>query len=112
MSAFPSTVQSSLGRTFHLAKQIGKGGEGAIYETREQNDVAIKLYWPAKAPSRRDQIAVMASAQWFKDKCVRRVPNRRSVCPERSFRQFCDEKDWGMQASSHVVFAGESKGRI
>ena len=66
MGAFPSIVQSSLGRTFHLAKQIGKGGEGAIYETAEQQDIAIKLYWPDKAQSRRDKITAMASAQWYK----------------------------------------------
>jgi hypothetical protein len=54
MNALPPTVQTSLGRTLHLTKQIGKGGEGAIYETREQNDIAVKLYWPNKALSRRE----------------------------------------------------------
>ena len=49
MSAFPSAVQSSLGRTFHPAKQIGKGGEGAVYEAKEENGIALKLYWPDKA---------------------------------------------------------------
>ena len=66
MGAFPSTVQTSSGQTFHLAKQIGQGGEGAIYEIREKNDVALKLYWPTKADSRRDKISAMASAQWYK----------------------------------------------
>src|SRR3984957_2627779 len=66
MSAFPSAVQSSLGQTFHLSKEIGKGGEGVIFETTEQNDIAVKLYWPTKAQSRRDKVAAMAAAQWYK----------------------------------------------
>ena len=66
MGAFPSTVQTSLGHTFHLAKLIGQGGEGAIYEVREQTDLALKLYWPTKAESRREKISAMASAQWYK----------------------------------------------
>jgi len=66
MTAFPSSVRSSLGRTFHLRKQIGKGGEGAVYETTEATDIAVKLYWPNKAQSRRSKISAMASAQWYK----------------------------------------------
>jgi len=66
MSTLPSVVQSSLGHTLHLTKQIGKGGEGAVYETRERNDIAVKLYWPDKAQSRREKIATMAVAQWYK----------------------------------------------
>jgi DNA-binding helix-hairpin-helix protein with protein kinase domain len=66
MTALPSAVQSSLGRTFHLSKQIGKGGEGAVYETTEAADIAVKLYWPNKAQSRRAKISAMASAQWYK----------------------------------------------
>ena len=56
MNALPATVQTSIGHTFHLTKQIGKGGEGAICQTREQNDIAVKLYWPNKAQSRRDRV--------------------------------------------------------
>jgi DNA-binding helix-hairpin-helix protein with protein kinase domain len=66
MIAFPSAVQSSLGRTFHLGKQIGKGGEGAVYETKEATDIAIKLYWPNRAQSRRAKISAMAAAHWYK----------------------------------------------
>ena len=67
MTPFSSLVKTSTGRTFHLAKQIGQGGEGAIYETEERDDIALKLYWPTKAESRRDKITAMASAQLFKN---------------------------------------------
>jgi DNA-binding helix-hairpin-helix protein with protein kinase domain len=66
MVSFPSSVQTSLGRTFHLRKEIGKGGEGAVYETTEAADIAVKLYWPNKAQSRRAKISAMASAHWYK----------------------------------------------
>ena len=66
MSAFPSIVKTSSGRIFHLTKEIGKGGEGAIFETNDQHDVALKLYWPNKAQSRREKVSAMASAQWYK----------------------------------------------
>ena len=75
MSALPSVVQSSLGRTFHLTNQIGKGGEGAVYETTEAADIAVKLYWPSKAQSRRAKISAMASARLYKTTPFCSVPN-------------------------------------
>src|ERR1700722_12827175 len=95
MGAFPSIVQSSLGRTFHLAKQIGKGGEGAIYETNEQKDIAVKLYWPDKAQSRRDKISAMASAQWFKANSFVAFPIDVLFAPNEAFVGFLMKKVGG-----------------
>ena len=70
MSAFPATVQTSLGRTFHLAKQIGQGGEGAIYETREQPDVALKLYI---GPTRQ-KVAATKFQRWRRRNGTKQIP--------------------------------------
>lgn len=66
MDKLPTTVTTSLGKTLHLSRQIGKGGEGAVFETREQPDVAAKLYWPKNAATRHAKVAAMASAGWSK----------------------------------------------
>jgi DNA-binding helix-hairpin-helix protein with protein kinase domain len=92
MNALPSTVQTSLGRTLHLTKQIGKGGEGAIYETREQNDIAVKLYWPNKALSRRDKIAAMTSAQFYKTNSFVAFPIEVLFAPNGAFAGFAMKK--------------------
>jgi DNA-binding helix-hairpin-helix protein with protein kinase domain len=66
MNALPTNVKTSSGRTFHLTKQIGKGGEGAVYEAAEAVDLAFKLYWPNLAQSRREKLSAMTTAAWYK----------------------------------------------
>ena len=66
MSALPKSVETSLGRTFRLTKEIGKGGEGAVFEAAGETDLAFKLYWPDKAATRREKLSAMAAAQWYK----------------------------------------------
>ena len=103
MSPFPSTVQSSLGRTYHLAKEIGKGGEGAVYETKEKSDIALKLYWPAKAQSRRDKIAAMASAQWFKTNSFVAFPIEALFAPNGTFVGFVMKRIGGCKPI-HILY--------
>ncbi len=103
MSAFPFAVRSSLGRTYHLAKEIGKGGEGAIYETREENEVALKLYWPTKAQSRRDKIAAMASAQWYKTNSFVAFPIDVLFGPNGTFVGFVMKKIGGCKPA-HILY--------
>ena len=108
MSAFPSVVQSSLGRTFHLAKQIGKGGEGVIYETTEQNDIALKLYWPDKAQSRRDKIAAMAAAQWYKTNSFVAFPIDVLFAPNGDFVGFIMKRIGGSKPV-HMLYSPASR---
>ena len=108
MSAFPPAVQTSLGRTFHLAKQIGKGGEGAVYEAKEQNDIALKLYWPDKAPSRRDKIAAMASAQWYKANSFVAFPIDVLFSPSGAFVGFIMKKVDGSKPV-HMLYSPASR---
>lgn len=108
MSAFPSAVQTSLGRTLHLARQIGKGGEGAIYETREQNDIAVKRYWPNKAQSCRDKISAMASAQWYKTNSFVAFPIDVLFSPTGAFVGFVMKKVGGSKPV-HMLYSPASR---
>jgi len=108
MSAFPAMVQTPLGRTFHLAKQIGQGFEGAIYETREQPDVALKLYWPNKAESRRDKVSAMASAQWYKTNSFVTFPIDILLSPTGAFLGFIMKRVGGGKPV-HLLFSPSSR---
>jgi DNA-binding helix-hairpin-helix protein with protein kinase domain len=108
MGAFPSAVQTSLGQTFHLAKQIGQGGEGAIYEAREQTDLALKLYWPTKAESRREKISAMASAQWYKTNSFVAFPIAILSSPAGAFLGFVMRKVGGGKPV-HLLFSPTSR---
>ena len=66
MSAPPVVLQSSVGRTIRLGREIGKGGEGAVYEAQGQSDYAIKVYWPNKVADRHAKVGAMVAAGWFK----------------------------------------------
>jgi DNA-binding helix-hairpin-helix protein with protein kinase domain len=108
MIAFPSAVQSSLGRTFHLKKQIGKGGEGAVYETTETTDIAIKLYWPDKAQSRRAKISAMASAQWHKTTPFVAFPIDALFSPTGTFVGYVMKKVTGSKPV-HMLYSPASR---
>jgi DNA-binding helix-hairpin-helix protein with protein kinase domain len=108
MGAFPPTVQTSSGQIFHLTKQIGQGGEGAIYEIREQTDVALKLYWPTKAESRRDKISAMASAQWYKTNSFVAFPIDILFSPAGAFLGFIMRKIGGSKPV-HLLFSPTSR---
>ena len=108
MNALPSTVQTSIGRTLHLTKQIGKGGEGAIYETSEQNDIAVKLYWPNKAQSRRDKIAAMASVQFYKTNSFVAFPIEVLFAPNGVFAGFA-MKRIGASKPVHMLYSPASR---
>jgi TonB family protein len=108
VGAFPATVRTSLGQTFHLAKQIGQGGEGAIYEIREQADIALKLYWPTKAESRRGKISAMASAQWYKINSFVTFPIDVLFSPSGAFLGFVMRKV-GASKPVHLLFSPTSR---
>jgi DNA-binding helix-hairpin-helix protein with protein kinase domain len=108
MSSFPPAVQTSLGRTFHLAKQIGKGGEGAVYEAKEENDIALKLYWPDKASSRRDKIVAMASAHWYKANSFVTFPIDVLFSPTGAFVGFIMKKVDGSKPV-HMLYSPASR---
>ena len=48
------------GRPLHLGPELGRGGEGAVYEVRGRSDVAVKLYHKALDAKHSAKIAAMA----------------------------------------------------
>jgi hypothetical protein len=70
MGAFPSLVQTSLGQTFHLTKQIGQGGEGAIFEIREQTDVALNFIGRP-----RQRVAAAKFQPWRRRNGTKQIPS-------------------------------------
>src|SRR5262245_2459365 len=95
MTAFPTVVQTQAGRVFHLTKEISRGGEGAVYETRDQNDIALKIYFPTKAQSRRDKVSAMASAHWYKNHPFVAFPIDLLFSPNGAFVGFAIKKIGG-----------------
>src|ERR1700722_15341315 len=108
MGSFPSAVKTSSGLTFHITKQIGQGGEGAIYETQEQSDVALKLYWPNLAASRRDKISAIASAQWYKTNSFVTFPIDTLFSPAGVFLGFAMKRVGGSKPA-HLLFSPSSR---
>jgi DNA-binding helix-hairpin-helix protein with protein kinase domain len=66
MNALPAVLRDSRGGQIRLGRQIGKGGEGAVFEAQDLNEVAVKIYWPTKAVARRDKVGAMVTAAWSK----------------------------------------------
>jgi hypothetical protein len=97
-----------LGRIFHLKKQIGKGGEGAVYEVTEATDIAIKLYWPDKAQSRRAKISAMASAQWYKTAPFVAFPIDALFSPTGAFVGYVMKKVTGSKPV-HMLYSPASR---
>ena len=59
------------GRSIILANELGKGGEGTVYEVQGDAAIAVKIYRPDKAGERRQKIEAIVAAQWHKNiSCV------------------------------------------
>jgi DNA-binding helix-hairpin-helix protein with protein kinase domain len=56
------TLFSSKGSTVVLGKQLGRGGEGAVYEMAGSPTTVIKLYHKPPAAAKQQKLAFMASA--------------------------------------------------
>ena len=108
MDKFPSTVTTSLGQTLHLAKQIGKGGEGAVFETREHVDIAVKLYWPKNAAARKEKVAAMATAGWAKVNPIVAFPIDVLFGPNGSFAGYVMKKIGGHKPI-HLLYSPTSR---
>src|SRR6516225_7660912 len=52
------------GRKLLLGKQLGKGGEGTVYEVDGDPSIAAKIYHPQIANQRQDKILAITRAKW------------------------------------------------
>jgi DNA-binding helix-hairpin-helix protein with protein kinase domain len=64
-------LRTQNGRSIILANELGKGGEGTVYEVQGDAAIAVKIYRPDKAAERRQKIEAIVAAQWHKNtSCV------------------------------------------
>ena len=64
-------LRTQNGRSIILANELGKGGEGTVYEVQGDAAIAVKIYRPDKAGERRQKIEAIVAAQWHKNiSCV------------------------------------------
>jgi DNA-binding helix-hairpin-helix protein with protein kinase domain len=64
-------LRTQNGRSIILANELGKGGEGTVYEVQGDAAIAVKIYRPDKAAERRQKIEAIVAARWHKNtSCV------------------------------------------
>jgi DNA-binding helix-hairpin-helix protein with protein kinase domain len=61
MAPTPSVFLSN-GQAITLGKELGRGGEGAVYELQGTADIAVKIYHQDRAAARASKITAMTSA--------------------------------------------------
>lgn len=108
MSAHPTSVQTSLGSSLRLGKQLGKGGEGAVFEVQSRPDLAVKLYWPNKASERREKITAMASAGWHRSNSFVAFPVDTAFGAGGSFAGFVMKRVAGHKPA-HLLYSPASR---
>jgi DNA-binding helix-hairpin-helix protein with protein kinase domain len=59
----PTEVLGESGRRVRLGRQLGQGGEGAIYELADQPELVAKIFHVPLAPLRAEKIRVMAASR-------------------------------------------------
>jgi DNA-binding helix-hairpin-helix protein with protein kinase domain len=62
--AYVAKLRTAAGQTIVLGKEIGKGGEGAVFAVEGASNLAAKIYHNNIRASRADKIAAMTSAAW------------------------------------------------
>ena len=65
MSSLGEVFLTSLGTPVTLGKEIGRGGEGAVFELSGSGNRAVKIYLDGKAAQRRDKILTVISAGFY-----------------------------------------------
>jgi DNA-binding helix-hairpin-helix protein with protein kinase domain len=64
MRSLARPLRTAAGQTIVPGKELGDGGEGAVFEVEGHSNLAVKIYHEAKRASRADKVASMTSAGW------------------------------------------------
>jgi DNA-binding helix-hairpin-helix protein with protein kinase domain len=64
--SLPRQLRTQTGRSIVLANELGKGGEGVVYEVHGNDHVAAKIYHRDKAADRSEKIEAIVRAEWHK----------------------------------------------
>jgi DNA-binding helix-hairpin-helix protein with protein kinase domain len=62
----PRLLRIQNGRSIILGTELGKGGEGIVYEVQGDAALAAKIYHKDKAAERQQKIEAIVAAQWHK----------------------------------------------
>jgi DNA-binding helix-hairpin-helix protein with protein kinase domain len=63
----PATeLRTQSGQRVVLGPQLGKGGEGTVFQVRGSSNLAAKIYHPDKVGERREKIEAIVNEQWHK----------------------------------------------
>jgi DNA-binding helix-hairpin-helix protein with protein kinase domain len=57
-------VRTAAGKQVVLGKELGRGGEGIVYQLEGDANLAVKLYHPGQVADRREKILAMVAANW------------------------------------------------
>ena len=109
MNALPAVLKNSRGGQIRLGRQLGKGGEGAVFEAQDLREVAVKLYWPAKAVDRRDKVGAMVTAAWSKTSSFVAYPIEALYTVAGAFAGFTMRRNRRSQANSFALLAKQPK---
>src|SRR5437016_5328013 len=63
MSA-PKGIRTSNGQPVALGPELGRGGEGIVYQVEGHTNFAAKLYHRNSADDRREKISLMVQSKW------------------------------------------------
>jgi DNA-binding helix-hairpin-helix protein with protein kinase domain len=108
MNAMPAVLKDSHGSQVRLGRQIGKGGEGAVFEAQDRNEIAIKLYWNDKAGDRKDKIGAMVAAAWSKSNLFVAYPIDALYTPAGAFAGFTMRRIAGHKPV-HLLYSPSSR---
>jgi DNA-binding helix-hairpin-helix protein with protein kinase domain len=81
-------LRTQTGRSIALGKQLGKGGEGIVFEVQGDASLAAKIYHRDKAAERQQKIESIVAAQWHKTTSCVAFPVDALVSPAGQFLGF------------------------
>jgi DNA-binding helix-hairpin-helix protein with protein kinase domain len=108
MTALPTVLKDPRGGQLRLGRQIGKGGEGVVFEAQNRNEVAVKLYWPTKAADRRHKVGAMVAAAWSKSNSFVAYPIDALYTPAGAFAGFTMRRVGGHKPV-HLLYSPSSR---
>src|SRR6516225_4063760 len=60
----PRSFRTASGKQVLVGNELGRGGEGIVYELAGAQHTAAKIYHPSHAGSREQKICAMVAANW------------------------------------------------
>jgi DNA-binding helix-hairpin-helix protein with protein kinase domain len=62
--SIPRLLRTQSGQQINLGRELGRGGEGIVYEVQSAAAIAAKIYHPDKAAERQQKVEAMVVAGW------------------------------------------------